>query len=116
MGIEATAVGYKAGMENMGSRATAIGSYCCPYSMGANSLAIGNYINNSPSHPFPSGNIAINATGENRNFGWDGNNPIVADETTYIDPVRQDTIDVSTKRKLYYNPTTFEVVYGRQHT
>jgi len=116
MGIEATAIGYKAGMENMGPRATAIGSFCCPYNMGANGLAIGNYINNSPSHPFPSGNIGINATGENRNFGWDGDSPIVLDETIYIDPIRQDIIDVSTKRKLYYNPTTFEVVYGRQHT
>lgn len=115
MGIDAVSIGYKAGMENMSARATAIGSYCCPYSMGANSLAIGNYINNSINHPLKTGVIAINATGENRNFGWDGDSPSVEANTTYIDPVRQDTINVSTKRKLYYNPTTYELVYGRQH-
>lgn len=117
MGLEATAVGYKCGMENMGAKATAFGNYCCPYNMGVGSLAIGNYINNDINTPLKAGVIAINATGSNRNFGWDGGgSPIVESNTTYIDPVRQDTINVSTKRKLYYNPTTFEVVYGRQHT
>jgi len=116
MGAEATAIGYKAGMENMGAKATAVGSFCCPYSMGANSLAIGNYINNSSSHPLKAGVIAINATGVNRNFGWDGDNVIVSANTIYIDPIRQDEVNASTKRKLYYNPTTFEVVYGQAQT
>tara|TARA_R110000823_G_scaffold152782_1_gene283722 strand:+ start:55 stop:825 length:771 start_codon:yes stop_codon:yes gene_type:complete len=116
MGAEAVSIGYKAGMENMGAKATAIGSYCCPYSMGANSLAIGNYINNSSSHPLKAGVIAINATGLNRNFGWSGDSQPVIPETTYIDPIRQDEVNASTKRKLYYNPTTFEVVYGQAQT
>ena len=116
MGAEATAIGYKAGMENMGAKATAIGSFCCPYNMGANSLAIGNYINNSSSHPLKAGVIVMNSTGSNYNFGWNGNNQEIAANTTYINPIRQDTTNVSTKRKLYYNPTTYEVAYGQAQT
>jgi hypothetical protein len=101
----AVAIGTYAGMNTQGSGAIAIGNQAGYHSQGAEAVAIGNFAGYQDQ---PANSIVINASGSIWNTGFQN--------ACYIRPIRVSTAALNNANVLFYNPGTYELIYGAAST
>jgi hypothetical protein len=113
-GDGAVAVGGLAGTGTQGNLAIAIGSETGRYAQGTGAIAIG-YLADGGTQGVRAIAIGSSAVGGNQAAGSivlnaSGSSIAATQTSTYIRPIRSVT-DVTGFKQLYFNPTTFELVY-----
>ena len=103
-GNAAIAIGKEAGETNQGANAIAIGELAGSTGQGANAIAIGF---NAGQTGQTAGSIVINASGTAINGAAAG---------TYLRPIRISSTVGTAANLLFFNPTTFELIYGATST